>query len=152
MPPNNPLSDKLFWHFHKQALLLLNCVLRVEKKKQNKNAFDEYEGWFPPILTFKFCYSILVCCYSVFLGILLCSFESYYSLSNSVIHFSDFIMPLRIFFIQFPILLFAFELCYAVFQSYYSTVQSSHVVSNPIISFQILLVTFPILLCHYEFF
>ena len=52
-----------------------------------------------------------------------------------------------------PILLFAFELCYAVFQSYYSTVQSSHVVSNPIISFQILLVTFPILLCHYsEFF
>ena len=53
---------------------------------------------------------------------------------------------------QFPILLFAFELCYAVFQSYYLTVQSSHVVSNPIISFQILLVTFPILLCHYEFF
>ena len=83
--------------------------------------------------------------------ILLCSFESYYSLSNSVIYFSDFIMPLRIFFIQFPILLFAFELCYAVFQSYYWTVQSSHVVSNPIISFQILLVTFPILLCHYEF-
>ena len=55
-------------------------------------------------------------------------------------------------FIQFPILLFAFELCYAVFQSYYSIVQSSHAVSNPIISFQILLFSFPILLCHYEFF
>ena len=55
-------------------------------------------------------------------------------------------------FIQFPILLFAFVLCYTVFQSCYSIVQSSHAVSNPIISFQILLFSFPILLCHYEFF
>ena len=55
-------------------------------------------------------------------------------------------------FIQFPILLFAFELCYAVFQSCYSIVQSSHAVLSPIISFQILLFSFPILLCHYEFF
>ena len=56
----------------------------------------QYEGSFLPILTFKFCYAILLRCYSVFLGILLCIFESYYSLSNSVIHFSDFTMPLCI--------------------------------------------------------
>ena len=55
-------------------------------------------------------------------------------------------------FIQFPILFFAFELCYAVLLSYYSIVPSSHAVSNPIISFQIPLFSFPILSCHYEFF
>ena len=65
-----------------------------------------YEGWLLPILTFTFCYAILLCCYSVFLGILICMFESYYSLSNFVIHFSDFIMPLWI-------LLFSFEFCYS---------------------------------------
>ena len=38
--------------------------------------------------------------------VLSCSFESYYFLSNSVIHFSNSISVF-----QFPILLFAFELC-----------------------------------------
>ena len=110
-----------------------------------------YEGWFPPILTFKFCYAILLCCYAVFLGILTCMFESYYSLSNFVIYFSDFIMPLCILF-------FSFEFCYSV---------SNYVMqlSNSIIrlysslmqfrilffSFRILLFTFSILLCQYQF-
>ena len=110
-----------------------------------------WEGWFPPILTFKFCYAILLCCYAVFLGILTCMFESYYSLSNFVIYFSDFIMPLCILF-------FSFEFCYSV---------SNYVMqlSNSIIrlysslmqlrilffSFRILLFTFSILLCQYQF-
>ena len=50
--------------------------------------------------------------------------------------------------IQFPILLFAFEFCYAVFQFYNLIVQSPHVVLNPTISFQILLFTFLILLAY----
>ena len=78
-------------------------------------------------------------------------FESYYSLSNFVIYFSDFIMPLRI-------LLFSLEFCYSL---------SNYVMqlSNSIIrlysslmqfrilffSFRILLFTFPILLCQYQF-
>ena len=50
--------------------------------------------------------------------------------------------------IQFPILLFAFEFCYAVFQFYNLIVQSPHVVVNPTISFQILLFTFLFLLAY----
>ena len=50
--------------------------------------------------------------------------------------------------IQFSILLFAFEFCYAIFQFYNSIVQSSHAVSNPTISLQILLFTFLILLSY----
>ena len=121
-----------------------------------------YEGWFPPILTFKFCYAILLCCYSVFLGILICMFESYYSLSNFVIHFSDFIMPLWILLfsfefcysfsnfvmqlsnpvirlysplMQFWILLFPFQFCYSLFQFYYANI-------NSVIQFPILLFAF----------
>ena len=102
-------------------------------------------------INFQICYAILLCCYSVFLGILICMFESYYSLSNFVIYFSDFIMPLRI-------LLFSLEFCYSL---------SNYVMqlSNSIIrlysslmqfrilffSFRILLFTFPILLCQYQF-
>ena len=85
-------------------------------------------------ITFQFCYAILLCCYLVF--------ESYYSLSNSVIHFSEFIMPLWI-------LLFSFQFYHSLsnYVLQFSIVQSSHAVSNPIISFQILLFSFPILLC-----
>ena len=50
--------------------------------------------------------------------------------------------------IQFSILLFAFEFCYAIFQFYNSIVQSSNAVSNPTISLQILLFTFLILLSY----
>ena len=50
--------------------------------------------------------------------------------------------------IQFPILLFAFEFCYAVFQFYNLIAQSPHVVVNPTISFQILLFTFLFLLAY----
>ena len=90
-------------------------------------------------ITFQFCYAILLCCYLVF--------ESYYSLSKSVIHFSEFIMPLCI-------LLFSFQFYHSLsnYVLQFSIVQSSHAVSNPIISFQILLFSFPILLCHYAFF
>ena len=100
------------------------------------------EGWFPPILTFKFCYAILLCCYSVFLGILICMFESYYSLSNFVIHFSDFIMPLWI-------LLFSFEFCYS-FSNF--VMQLSHSVIrlySPLTQFWILL--FPFQFCYSPF-
>ena len=153
MPPNNPLGDLLFLQFHKQALLLLNCVLRVVKKQKTK---QKCIWWVWGMISANINFQILLC-YS---PMLLFSF-----LRNSFMQFRILLFPFEFcysffwfyyaitnFFIQFPILLFAFELCYAVFQSYYSTVQSSHVVSNPIISFQILLVTFPILLCHYEFF
>ena len=111
-----------------------------------------WEGWFPPILTFKFCYAILLCCY-------LCSF-----VRNSYMHVRILLFPFEFCyllfwfyyaimhsFIQFRILLFAFELCYAVVQFYDSIVQSSHAVSNPIISFPILLFTFPILFLFFSF-
>ena len=92
-----------------------------------------YEGWFSPILTFKFCYAILLCCYSVFLGILICMFESYYSLSNFAICFTDFIMPLCI-------LLFSFEFCYLLFTFpiLLCQYQFCYSVSNSIIRFRIM--------------
>ena len=96
--------------------------------------------------------------YSVFLGILLCSFESCYSLLNSVIHFSGFMMPLYYAFfnsvsqfyysllnsvmqfsnsiiglysplMQFRILLFPLKFCYSLFQFYYPL--SNYVLPNP---------------------
>ena len=98
-----------------------------------------WEGWFPPILTFKFCYAILLCCYSVFLGILICMFESYYSLSNFVIYFSDFIMPLCI-------LLFSFEFCYSL-SNYVMQLSNSIIRSySPLVQFRILL--FPFQFCY----
>ena len=127
---------------------------RSPGKKESLDSL--YEGWFPPILTFKFCYAILLWCYSVFLGILLCSFESYYSLSNSVIHFSDFIMPLWI-------LLFSFQFCYSLsnfvmqfsnpvirsgtvlscsFESYYFLLNSVVLFSNSIMPLWIVLFSF----------
>ena len=104
--------------------------VEIRNKKGNKFFLAQaYEGWFPPILTFKFCYAILLCCYSVF--------ESYYSLSNSVIHFSDFIMPLWI-------LLFSFQFCYSL---------SNYVMqfSNPVIRLYSPLMQFWILLFPFKF-
>ena len=89
-------------------------------------------------------------------------FESYYSLSNFVIHFSDFIMPLWILLLsfefcyllsnfvmqlsnsvirlysplmQFRILLFPFQFCYSLFQFHYANI-------NSVIQFPILLFAF----------
>ena len=53
--------------------------------------------------------------------------------------------------IQFSILLFAFEFCYAIFQFYNSIARSSHAVSNPSISLQNIHFSNSIILCHYEF-
>ena len=104
-----------------------------------------YEGWFPPILTFKFCYAILQCCYSVFVGILICMFESYYSLSNFVIHFSDFIMPLWI-------LLFSFEFCYSL--SNFVMQLSSSVIQlySPLMQFRILIFPFQFFYSLFQFY
>ena len=100
-----------------------------------------YEGWFPPILTFKFCYAILLCCYAVFLGILICMFESYYSLSNFVIYFSDFIMPLWI-------LLFSFEFCYSL-SNYVMQLSNSIIrLYSSLMQFRILFFYFRILLTY----
>ena len=65
-------------------------------------------------------------------------FESYYSLSNSVFHFSDFIMPLWI-------LLFRFEFCYSL---------SNFVMqlSNSVIRFYSPLMQFRILIFPFQFF
>ena len=104
--------------------------VEIRNKKGNKICLAQtYEGWFPPILTFKFCYPILLGCYSVF--------ESYYSLSNSVIHFSDFIMPSWI-------LLFSFQFCYSL---------SNYVMqfSNPVIRLYSPLMQFRILLFPFKF-
>ena len=104
--------------------------VEIKNKKGNKFFFAlTYEGWFPPILTFKFCYAILLGCYSVF--------ESYYSLSNSVIYFSDFIIPLWI-------LLLSFQFCYSL---------SSYVMqfSNPVIRLYSPLMQFRILLFPFKF-
>ena len=104
-----------------------------------------YEGWFPPILTFKVCYAILLCCYSVFLGILICMFESYYSLSNFVIHFSDFIMPLCI-------LLFSFEFCYSL--SHYVMQLSNSIIRlySPLMQFRIVLFLFQFCYSLFQFY
>ena len=98
-----------------------------------------WEGWFPPILTFKFCYAILLCCYSVFLGILICTFESYYSLSNYVIYFSYFLMLLCI-------LLFSFQFCYSL-SNYVMQLSNSIIrLYSPLMQFRILL--FPFQFCY----
>ena len=122
----------MFLHFHKQALLLLNCVLRVERKTKQKCIW-----WVWGVISANNNFQILLCHSPTLLfsflrnffmqfRILLFPFEFCYSF------FWFYYAIMSSFNIQFPILLLAFELCYAVFQSYYSTVQSSHVVSNPI--------------------
>ena len=155
----------LFWGLTVDQIYNLKCFawiwslfvhgVEIRNKKGNKIFLAQtYEGWFPPILTFKFCYAILLGCYSVF--------ESYYSLSNSVIHFSDFIIPLWILLssfqfcyslsnyvmqfsnpvirlysplMQFRILLFPFKFCCSLFQFYYA-------IMNSFIPFPILLFAF----------
>ena len=114
MLPNNLLSDKLFLHFHKQALLLLNCVLRVEKKNKTKMHLMSMRG-----VSANINFQILLC-YS---PMLLFSF-----LRNS--------------FMQFQILLFPFVFCYSFFLFYYAITNFFYSVSNSFIRFRIMLCSF----------
>ena len=107
-------------HFHKQALLLLNCVLRVEKKKKTK---QKCIWWVWGVISANINFQILLC-YS---PMLLFSF-----LRNS--------------FMQFRILLFPFEFCYSFFWFYYAITNFFYSVSNSIIRFRIMLCSFPALL------
>ena len=67
------------------------------------------------------------------LRILLFSFEFCYSLSNFVMQFSNSVIRLYSPLVQFRILIFPFQFCYSLFQFYYANINS--VIQFPILLF-----------------